>query len=237
VHNRVDDEADRRVQDEFMCAGRACGHDEWAGAGFRPFMERVIMNRFTKAAVLGLVLATAAPLAAEAQSLVDRREYRQDRRDDRDDYRRERRDDRRDWRNGEYDSRNQYRRDRRDDNRDFRAERRDDRRDFRRDQRWDRNNRDWWRGRDDFRDYRGARNGYWYAPSYGYYRVEPRYYNQRWSRGGYLPSHYRGYYVRDPYTYGLRQAPRGYRYVHAGNDIVLIATASGLIASVLSGTY
>jgi Ni/Co efflux regulator RcnB len=56
----------------------------------------------------------------------------------------------------------------------------------------------------------------------------------RWQRGGYLPSAYRGYYVRDPYVYGLRPAPRGYRYVHAGNDIVLIAIATGLIASVLS---
>ena len=55
------------------------------------------MNRFTKAAVLGLVLATAAPLAAEAQIRSDRREYRQDRRDDRQDYRQERREDRRDF--------------------------------------------------------------------------------------------------------------------------------------------
>ncbi len=199
------------------------------------------MNRLTKAAVLGLMLATTAPVAAEAQSRGDhrenRRDYREDRRDDRRDYRQERREDRRDWRRGEYDNRRDYREDRRDDRRDFRGERRDDRRDFRRDQRWDRNNRDWWRGRDDFRDYRGARNGYWYAPSYGYYRVEPRYYGQRWQRGHYLPQSYRNYYVRDPYAYNLRPAPRGYRYVHAGNDIVLIAVATGLIASVLSGVY
>ncbi len=177
------------------------------------------MNHLTKAAVLGLMLATAAPMAAEAQSRGgerhDRRDYREDRRDDRRDYRHDRRDDRRD----------------------YRFERRDDRRDFRHGQRWDRNNRDWWRGRNDFRDYRGVRSGYWYAPSYGYYRVEPRYYGQRWQRGHYLPSSYRGYYVRDPYVYGLRPAPRGYRYVHAGNDIVMIAIATGLIASVMYGAY
>ena len=144
---------------------------------------------------------------------------------------------RRDGRQGDYDNRRDYREDRRDDRRDFREERRDDRQDFRREQRWDRSNRDWWRGRSDFRDYRGARNGYWYAPSYGYYRVEPRYYGHRWQRGHYLPQSYRNYYVRDPYDYGLRPAPRGYRYVHAGNDIVLIAVATGLIASVLSGVY
>ena len=90
---------------------------------------------------------------------------------------------RQDFRQGEI-NRREFREERRDDRRDFRVERRDDRQDFRRDQRWDRNNRDWYRGRADFRDYRGARNGYWYAPSYGYYRVEPRYYNYRWQRGG-----------------------------------------------------
>lgn len=176
------------------------------------------MNRLTKVAAVGLALALAAPVAAQAQSRYDR--------DDRREFRQDRRDDRRD-----------YRQDRRADRRDFRQDRRYDRRDFRRDQRWERNNRDWWRGRGDFRDYRGPRSGYWYAPSYGYYRVEPRYYGQRWQRGHYLPHAYRTYYVRDPYVYGLRPAPRGYRYVHAGSDILLIAVATGLIASVLSGVY
>jgi Ni/Co efflux regulator RcnB len=208
------------------------------------------MNRLIRAAIIGVALATtAAPLAAEAQSRRehrqerrdDRREHRQDRRGDRREYRQERRDDRRDWRQGDYDNRREYRQDRRQDRREFREERRDDRRDFhqdrRQDRRWDRNNRDWWQGRDDFRDYRGARNGYWYAPSYGYYRVEPRYYGYRWERGGYLPSSYRGYYVRDPYVYGLGPAPRGYRYVYAGSDIVMIAIATGLIASVLHDVF
>lgn len=103
--------------------------------------------------------------------------------------------------------------------------------------RWARSERDWWRGRADFRDYRGARANHWYAPGYGYYRVEPRYYGQQWRRGGYLPSAYRSYYVRDPDFYGLRPAPRGYGYVYAGNDIVLIALATGLITNVLSGIY
>lgn len=193
------------------------------------------MNRFTRAAIVGLALVTtAAPLAAEAQSRDhrrdDRREYRQDRRDDRRDHRA----DRRDYRQDRRDDRREYRQDRRDDRRDYRNERRDDRREYRR---YDRNNRNWWQGRADFRDYRGARHGYWYAPSYGYYRVEPRYYGHRWQRGSYLPASYRSYYVRDPYDYGLRPAPRGYRYVHAGNDIVMIAIATGLIASVLTNVY
>ena len=135
------------------------------------------------------------------------------------------------------DDRREWRQDRRDDRREWRQDRRDDRRDYRQDNRWSRNDRNWWRGRNDFRDYRGPRAGYWYAPSYGYYRVDPRYQSYRWQRGGYLPPAYRSYYVRDPYVYGLRPAPRGYRYVHAGNDILLISIATGLIASVLSGVY
>jgi Ni/Co efflux regulator RcnB len=215
-------------------------------AEFSPDFQRgPFMNRLTKAAVVAVALSTTAvPLAAEAQSRRDRderrddrRDYRQDRRDDRRDFREERRDDRRDWRRGEYDNRREYRQDRRDDRRDFRAERRDDRRDFRNDRRWDRNNRDWWRGRSEFRDYRGARNGYWYAPGYGYYRVEPRYYGYRWSRGAYLPSSYHRYYVNDPYFYGLRPAPRGHRWVHADNDILLVALATGLIADVLFDVF
>lgn len=192
------------------------------------------MNRLTKAAIVAVALSTTAvPLAAEAQSRRDRqdrrddrRDYRQDRRDDRRDFRDERHDDRRDWRRGEYDDLRQYRQDRR-----------DDRRDFRNDRRWDRHDRDWWRGRPDFRDYRGARHGHWYAPGYGYYRVEPRYYGNSWRRGAYLPSSYHRYYVSDPYFYGLRPAPRGHRWVHADNDILLVALATGLIADVLFDVF
>ena len=39
--------------------------------------------------------------------------------------------------------------------------------------------------------------------------------------------------MRDPYYYGLRPAPRGYRWVHADNDILLVALATGVIADVL----
>lgn len=177
------------------------------------------MKTFVRAAMAAAVLAvTAAPLAAEAQSRHDRREWREDRR--------ESRQDRREWR-----------RDNRQDRREWRRDRRENRRDWRQHDRWDRNDRNWWRGRAEFRDYRGARRGYYYAPGYGYYRVEPRYYGYRWQRGHTLPYAYRSYYVRDPYFYGLRPAPRGYRWVHANNDIVLIALATGLIADIVLNVY
>lgn len=181
------------------------------------------MNRLTKAAVIALALATTgAPLVAEAQSRD--RDHRE-RRDDRRDHRQDRRDDRRDFRNERRDDRRDYRHDRRDDRRDYRRDRRDDRRDWRQDR------------RASYRDWHGPRQGQWYAPGYGYYRVEPRYYGHRWSRGGYLPSAYRHYYVNDYGRYGLGRPPYGYRYVYAGDDIVMIAVASGLIAGVFSNLF
>lgn len=183
------------------------------------------MKFATKAAIAALALATtAAPMLAQAQDRHHRGDDRRYERGDRHDRRGDRdrgpgRDWRPDGRPGPHHVRPQGRPH------------------YSAPARWERGNRDWWRGRAEFRDYRGARNGYWYAPGYGYYRVEPRYRDYRWRTGAYLPSAYRGYAVRDPYFYGLRPAPRGYRYVHAGNDIVMIAIATGLITSVLSGIY
>ena len=182
------------------------------------------MKIATKAALAALALATtAAPMMAQAQDrhygrggYEDRYDRRDDRRNDRD-----------------------YRRDDRRNDRDWRGPSRDWRNDARSGPapRWERGRADWWRGRPEYRDYRGYRTGHWYAPGYGYYRVDPRYDGYRWRSGAYLPSAYRGYAVRDPGFYGLRPAPRGYRYVHAGNDIVMIAIATGLITSVLNGIY
>lgn len=173
------------------------------------------MKRLTRAAVFAIAMSTAGvPLAAEAQSRHDRREWREDRRE--------------------------WRQDRRTDHRDWRRDRRDDRRDLRRGpsvHRWDRHNPNWWRGRAEFRAYAGPRAGYWFAPGYGYHRVEPRYARYRWQRGHVLPAAYRGYYVRDPYFYGLRPAPRGYRWVHANNDLLLVALATGVIAEVVLNVF
>lgn len=113
----------------------------------------------------------------------------------------------------------------------------DDRRGQRGRDRWERNNRDWWRGRNEFRGYSGRRNGYYFAPGYGYYRSDPRYSNHRWNRGSYLPRSYRNYYVQDTYFYGVRDAPYGYRWVYVDNDLVLVSIATGLILDVLLDVY
>jgi Ni/Co efflux regulator RcnB len=102
--------------------------------------------------------------------------------------------------------------------------------------RYDRHRPDSWRGRSEWRDYRGARSGYWYAPGYGYQRINPRY-RAYWHRGGYVPRAYRSYYVQDYGYYGLRPPPRGYRWVYADNNFALMALATGLIAEVVRNGY
>jgi Ni/Co efflux regulator RcnB len=155
----------------------------------------------------------AAPMTASAQGWQDR----QDRREDRDNDRGEHRDAVRDGavNPGE----------RRELNRD-RAERR-----------YDRHRAETWRDRNEWRSYRGARAGYWYAPGYGYRAMDRRWARYNWRRGGYVPPPYRGYYVQDPYYYGLHSAPPGYRWVYANNNFVLMALASGLIADVVANGY
>ena len=166
--------------------------------------------------------AVATPIAASAQG-YERREDRREQREDRQEFREDLRDARRDG----------YVSDRE------RRELNQDRREIRQGQRelrFDRHREDTWRNRAEWRSYRGARAGYWYAPGYGYRPVDRRY-AHGWRRGGYVPVAYRNYYVQDPYYYGLPAAPRGQRWVYADGNFVLMAMATGLIANVIANGY
>lgn len=175
--------------------------------------------------------ATAAPIAASAQDWRgERRENRRELREDR----RELREDRRDLREDRRDARRDgviTQRERRELNRDRR-----ELRDTRREARYDRRRADTWRDRAEWRGYRGARAGYWYAPGYGY-RPQDRRYANVWRRGARVPVIYRNYYVQDPYYYGLQPAPYGHRWIYADGNFVLMSVASGLIAQVIMGGY
>jgi Ni/Co efflux regulator RcnB len=178
------------------------------------------MKHLLYAAVAAAVAIT--PVAASAQPgerQDDRRELRQDHRDLRQDQRQAGRDGH--VGPGE----------RRELNRDHREINQD-----RRDLRYDRGRADSWRGRAEWRDFRGARPGYWYAPGYGYRPYDARYRNA-WRRGGYVPPAYRGYYVQDWGYYGLRAPPPGYRWVYADGNFVMMAAATGLIADVILRGY
>ncbi|HEY9218907.1 MAG TPA: RcnB family protein [Phenylobacterium sp.] len=171
------------------------------------------------------VATAAAPMVASAQDWS--RERREDRREVQED-RNELREDRRDARRDGYVSN----RERRELDRD-RAELRQDRRELR----YDRHRADTWRNRSEWRDYRGARSGYWYAPGYGYRAHDRRYSSNYWRRGAVVPYGYRSYYVQDPYYYGLQPAPYGHRWVYADGNFVLMSIATGLIAQVILGGY
>ncbi|WP_296820060.1 RcnB family protein [Brevundimonas sp.] len=115
--------------------------------------------------------------------------------------------------------------DRRDDRRDDRYDRRDDRRDDRYDRREDRRE-DRWERRAERRYYAGR------------YQAPRGYYQRQWRRGDHVPSHWRTRaYVVDHRRYGLSAPPRGYQYTRVGNDVVLTAIATGVIASVIFGLF
>ena len=56
----------------------------------------------------------------------------------------------------------------------------------------------------------------------------------RWSKGQRVPAWQRGHVMRDYSRHGLRKPGRGQQWVKVGNDYVLIAIASGIIASFIS---
>ena len=117
-------------------------------------------------------------------------------------------------RDGRYDSYNRDGRDSRDSryDRNDRNDRQYNTSDYRRDDRYSR------RDRSDYRD-----NRYYSQPRYQHYQ------------GGYLANEYRDrrYVVSDWRSRRLYQPQRGYQWVQAGNDYLLVAIATGLIAQVL----
>ena len=101
---------------------------------------------------------------------------------------------------------------------DVRMDRHDVRHDMRNDHRYDR--------RDDRRydNIRGNPHAYYYNARGPEFR-----------RGGYIPREFRNrYYVVNNYrNYRLSPPPRGQQWVQVGSDYVLIAIATGLIASIV----
>ena len=78
-----------------------------------------------------------------------------------------------------------------------------------------------------YNERRSSRDGYGAGPNHSYYR------------GGRLPVEYRHrqYVVDDWRGHNLSAPPRGYHWVQTGNDYVLIAIASGIIASIFLNQY
>jgi Ni/Co efflux regulator RcnB len=136
-----------------------------------------------------------------------------------------------------------------------RQERREARQEMRAERRWDRRElrQERQATRQDYAYRQGYRAGVSSQPSYVY--SQPRYvqsqpayiyrYSQpsstystaRYYRGGYLPYEYRqqGYYLSDWNAYpGLYAPPHGHQWMQVGNDFLLVALATGLIANLLT---
>lgn len=72
----------------------------------------------------------------------------------------------------------------------------------------------------------------------GRYQAPRGYQARQWRRGDRLPANYRGAAYRvDHRRYGLDTPPRGYEYNRVGNDVVLTAVATGVIAAVIFGLF
>jgi Ni/Co efflux regulator RcnB len=98
----------------------------------------------------------------------------------------------------------------------------------------DGNNGDW-RGHDgnngDWRRDHWRAGGSWNGRNWG---ARSYYGANRFYRGGYLAPAYRGYMVRDYWRWRLHRPPYGYYWYRHGNDYVLAALATGLIAEVVA---
>ena len=160
-----------------------------------------------------LIIAAVAVLTSGA-ALADRGDYRSERGD-----RYERND-----RDGRYDRDGRGDRSNRDDRFDRRADNRYDRHD-----RYDRND----NRRDDYRQ--GNRYDHGRGFHDGRYVVRGAGPGRNMHRGGYLVREYRDnrYVVSDWHRYRLSSPPRGHHWVRVGDDYVLAAIATGLIANIL----
>lgn len=171
-----------------------------------------------KTILAGLLAATLAPVAAQAQSPItpsERRELRDDRRDIRD----QQRDLNRAYRYGDKGDIRKEQRDVRDARREYREDYRDARRDW---------------GRDDWRAYRGQNRNLYRG---GNWRSDYRY--QEFRPGARLGAGYfsQRYWISDPWRYRLPPTGFGQRWVRFYNDVLLVDTRSGRVIDVIRGFY
>jgi Ni/Co efflux regulator RcnB len=70
------------------------------------------------------------------------------------------------------------------------------------------------------------------------YQAPSGYQVRQWRHGERLPVSYRSRgYVVDYRPYRLAPPPRGYQYVRVGNDVMLVSTTNGVIASVIQQLF
>ena len=93
-------------------------------------------------------------------------------------------------------------------------------------------NANWWRGNSAFRQFGGARFGFFFIPGLGYVSAPAEYRSRQWRSGEALPSWFWGYAVRDYWNYGLPQPPIGCGWVWVNDDVALIDLSDGYILDI-----
>ncbi len=69
-------------------------------------------------------------------------------------------------------------------------------------------------------------------------RDSGRYGNHRWVRGErFYPAYGRSFVVDDWYRYQLRRPPYGYHWVRYGDDFLMVAIGTGIIADLMFNSY
>jgi Ni/Co efflux regulator RcnB len=100
-----------------------------------------------------------------------------------------------------------------------------------------RSNHNWWRGNARFNGYNGARDGFFFAPGFGYYAVPREYWGHSWGVGELLPLFFLSYAVADYDSYGLPPPPEGAEWVWVGNNVLLVDEDDGYVIDEIQDVY
>lgn len=101
---------------------------------------------------------------------------------------------------------------------------------------WSRD-RNWWHENAGFREYRGARPNFFFAPGYGYYSVPREYWGLRWAVGAFLPAFFLSYAVADYREYGLPEPPDGCEWVWVNNNVLLVDRSDGYVVDEIDNVW
>jgi Ni/Co efflux regulator RcnB len=100
-----------------------------------------------------------------------------------------------------------------------------------------RGNREWWRGRPEFRGYEGVRVGFWFAPGFGYLTLPPAYRGHHWGAGEYIPALFWEYRVANWTAYGLEPPPFGCAWIWIDGGVALVDLSDGYVLDVEYDVY
>ncbi|MEI9963481.1 MAG: RcnB family protein [Caulobacteraceae bacterium] len=100
-----------------------------------------------------------------------------------------------------------------------------------------RGNSNWWRSDPGFRQFTGARAGFFFFPNLGYIAAPAQYRNHTWRAGDNLPSWFWRYTVSDYGRYGLPEPPDGCAWIWLNGDVALVDLSDGYIIDLVANVW